>query len=83
MGRYYFINENLPEDMVSALSEYGCCVRLPAFPKLSEPVLRHPDMLIAEVGGCLIVHRHYIEGRKILFCYYTIYLNYERTFTNE
>lgn len=66
MGRYYFINENLPEDMVSALSEYGCCVRLPAFPKLSEPVLRHPDMLIAEVGGCLIVHRHYIKGRKIL-----------------
>lgn len=66
MSRYYFINENLPDPMVSALSEYGCCVRLPAFPKLSEPVLRHPDMLIAEVGGRLIVHRHYIKGRKVL-----------------
>lgn len=66
MSRYYFINENLPDPMVSALSEYGCCVRLPAFPKLSEPVLRHPDMLIAEVGGGLIVHRHYIKGRKVL-----------------
>ena len=66
MGRYYFINENLPASMVSALSEYGCCVRQPAFPKLSEPVLRHPDMLIAEVDGRLIVHRHYIKGRKVL-----------------
>ncbi len=66
MSRYYFTNENLPDPMVSALSEYGCCVRLPAFPKLSEPVLRHPDMLIAEVGGRLIVHRHYIKGRKVL-----------------
>lgn len=52
--------------MVSALSEYGYCVRLPAFPMLSEPVFRHPDMLIVEIGGRWIVHRHYREGRKIL-----------------
>lgn len=66
MGRYYFINERLPEDMVSVLSQYGRCVRLPAFPALSEPVLRHPDMLISEIGGQLILHRQYINGRKIL-----------------
>lgn len=64
--RCFFINEKLPRPMEAALSAYGRCVRLPAFSALLEPVCRHPDMLMARVGGRLLLHRAYAAGRAVL-----------------
>ena len=64
--RCFFINENLPRPMEAALSAYGRCVRLPAFSALPEPVCRHPDMLMARIGGHLLLHRAYAAGRAVL-----------------
>lgn len=63
---YFLIHENLPHEMARAISAYGTCVRLPMFAALSEPVCRHPDMLIARIGGVYLVHRDYTAGREIL-----------------
>lgn len=52
--------------METALSAYGRCVRLPAFPALAEPVCRHPDMLMAKIGGRPLIHRAYAAGRAVL-----------------
>ncbi len=64
--RYIFIHHALPEKMVSALFVYGKCIPLPPFQKLPHPVSAHPDMLMANIGGTLIVHCEYTEGQKIL-----------------
>jgi len=64
--RCFFINERLPHSMETALSAYGRCVRLPAFPALAEPVCRHPDMMLARIGGRLLIHRAYVAGRAVL-----------------
>lgn len=52
--------------MVSVLSLYGDCIRLPAFGALDDPVCRHPDMLIVKIGGHFITHRGYEAGQHIL-----------------
>ena len=64
--RYFFINEHLPADIRTALSVYGECIPLPPFSALPAPVSAHPDMLIANIGGTLIVHNEYQAGQKIL-----------------
>ena len=66
MQQYFLIHEEMPEELVSALSLYGTCIRLPAFDALPEPVCRHPDMLIVQIGGYFITHRDYRAGQRIL-----------------
>ena len=64
--KYFFIHKNLPEEIKSHLSFFGECVPLPVFEKLPTPVCMHPDMLIAEVGGKLLIHGEYEEGQSLL-----------------
>ena len=64
--RYIFIHHALPEEMLRALSVYGKCISLPPFQKLPHPVSAHPDMLMANIGGTLIIHGEYGEGQQIL-----------------
>lgn len=64
--KYFFIHKDLPEDIRRNLSFFGECVPLPAFEKLPFPVCAHPDMLIASIGGKLLIHGEYREGRSLL-----------------
>lgn len=64
--RYIFIHHALPDEMVRALSVYGRCIPLPPFSRLPHPVSAHPDMLLINVDGTLMVHREYTEGQEIL-----------------
>ena len=64
--KYFLIHKNLPDEIRTHLSFFGECVCLPAFEKLSFPVCMHPDMLIAEVGGKLLIHEEYGEGQALL-----------------
>ncbi len=52
--------------MQRRLSFFGECILLPAFEKLPFPVCAHPDMLIAEIGGKLLIHAEYREGQELL-----------------
>ncbi|MBR6744829.1 MAG: hypothetical protein IKM00_06410 [Clostridia bacterium] len=64
--KYFLINENLPFPMRDAISEYGKTVPLPPWRALKPPVCAHPDMLIAKIGGSLLIHEAYREGRSLL-----------------
>ena len=64
--KYFLIHKNLPDPIKRNLSFFGECVPLPAFEKLPVPVCMHPDMLIAEVGGRLLIHEEYREGQSLL-----------------
>lgn len=64
--KYFLIHKDLPEEIRSRLSFFGACVPLPAFEKLPVPVCFHPDMLIAEIGGKLLIHAEYRQGRELL-----------------
>lgn len=64
--RYIFIHHALPTEMVSAISVYGQCIPLPPFEKLSHPVCAHPDMLMVNIDGTLLIHAEYTEGQQIL-----------------
>ena len=64
--KYFLIHKNLPNEIKSHLSFFGECVPLPAFEKLPIPVCMHPDMLIAKVGGTLLIHEEYEEGQALL-----------------
>ena len=64
--KYFLINENLPTEMRRALSAYGEPIPLPSWQALKHPVCAHPDMLIAKIGRCLLVHKEYREGRALL-----------------
>ena len=64
--KYFFIHKDLPKTMRGRLSLFGECVPLPSFEKLPFPVCSHPDMLIAEIGGRLLIHEEYREGQTLL-----------------
>ena len=64
--RYLLIHHALPAEMQRSLSAYGTCIPLPPFEKLPFPVSAHPDMLVAKIGGTLIIHEEYAEGRRLL-----------------
>lgn len=52
--------------MKDALSPYGTCIPLPPFEKLPFPVSAHPDMLMANIGGTLLIHEEYAAGQALL-----------------
>ncbi len=64
--RYFLINERTPFEIRTSLERFGCCIPLPAFSEIPEPVSRHPDMLIAKLDDTLFVHREYQKGQEIL-----------------
>lgn len=64
--RYIFIHHELPRKMKDALSAYGRCIPLPPFERLSFPVSAHPDMLMANIGGTLLIHEEYTAGQTLL-----------------
>lgn len=64
--KYFLIHKDLPEEIQNRLSFFGECVPLPPFEKLPVPVCSHPDMLIAKIGGKLLIHAEYRQGRELL-----------------
>lgn len=64
--RYFLVNAALPQDIRTALSRYGECISLPPFERLPHPVDQHPDMLMAQIGEMIFVHREYEEGQRLL-----------------
>lgn len=64
---YLLLNKNLPESMISSLSEDFRPVRLPEFHALPFPVSCHPDMLVFRKGDRLITDRRYFEQNRALF----------------
>jgi len=64
--KYFLIHKDLPEEIRHNLSFFGECVPLPAFEKLPFAVCSHPDMLIAQIGGKLLIHEEYRQGRELL-----------------
>ena len=64
--KYFLIHKDLPAEIRSNLSFFGECVPLPSFEKLPVPVCSHPDMLIAQIGGKLLVHEEYRQGAELL-----------------
>lgn len=64
--RYIFVHHDLPRKMKDALSVYGQCIPLPPFERLPLPVSAHPDMLMVNIGGKLLIHEEYREGQALL-----------------
>ena len=64
--KYFFVNEHLPDEMRTAMSAYGEVIALPPWDALDFPVCAHPDMLMARVGGQLLIHESYHGGRALL-----------------
>jgi hypothetical protein len=64
--KYFLIHKDLPAEIRANLSFFGECVPLPVFEKLPVPVCAHPDMLIAQIGGQLLIHEEYRQGRELL-----------------
>ena len=63
-----FLDEKAPACLVRSLEERGfAVVLLPAFAKLPSPVASHPDLLLHDLGGKLLVYREYYEKHKQLF----------------
>ena len=64
--KYFLINEHLPTQVRTALSEYGKPISLPSWNALPTPVCAHPDMLTAKIGRSFLIHAEYFEGRAVL-----------------
>ena len=67
MKSILFLNSITPPDIIAYLNEEFDVRLLPPSSILPEPVSRHPDMLIADIGGELVVCRYYYEENKELF----------------
>ena len=63
-----FLDEKAPACLVRSLEERGfAVVLLPAFAKLPSPVASHPDLLLHDLGGELLIYREYYEKNQMLF----------------
>jgi hypothetical protein len=63
-----FLDEKAPACLVRSLEERGfAVVLLPAFAKLPSPVASHPDLLLHDLGGELLVYREYYIENQMLF----------------
>ncbi len=70
-----FLDSRAPRAVQDAVCDLGICpILLPVYDKLPIPVAAHPDLLLHDLGGRLLVYRAYYEENKALFSDFAVIL---------
>ena len=63
-----FLDSRVPTVLRDAITALGICpILLPPYDILPEPVAAHPDLLLFDLGGRLLLYRDYYEANRELF----------------
>ncbi|MBR2622067.1 MAG: hypothetical protein IKC97_06795 [Clostridia bacterium] len=63
-----FLDERAPRQLQDAIRTLGIePILLPPFPRLPAAVSAHPDLLLHDLGGKLLIYREYYEANRTLF----------------
>ena len=68
-----FLDSRAPREVQDAVQRLGVeAIMLPPYSKLPTPVAAHPDLLLHDLGGRLLVYRDYYEANRELFAHISV-----------
>ena len=72
-----FLDKNTPDELLKAIVALGVKpIMLPPYARLPSPVACHPDMLLFDMGGKLLMYRDYYEENQALFDGFSVALTH-------